>query len=69
MAHLACAISKEKFTRVGEKVKKEGLDIVSGPKPQRSGETVLFRDPSGYILEVCYPSITEWSSSGKLVEP
>lgn len=39
------------------------LEIVAGLKPQRDGETILFRDPSGNILEVCYPSLTEWSSS------
>jgi hypothetical protein len=34
------------------------LEVVSGPKPQRGGESILFRDPSGNILEVCYPALT-----------
>lgn len=69
MAHLAFSISKVAFAQVVEKAKKENLEIVAGPKPQRDGETILFHDPSGNILEVCYPSLTEWSSSRKQVDP
>jgi len=36
---------------------------VSGPKAQRGGKTILFRDPSGNILEVFYPSIAEWQAA------
>lgn len=57
MAHIAFPCAKKDFSKVVEKVRQYGLDVVSGPKPQRGGETILFRDPSGNILEVCYPSI------------
>ena len=63
MAHIAFPCSKNDFADVVAKVKNLGLDIVSGPKSQRGGETILFRDPSGNILEVCYPSINEWKAS------
>ncbi|WP_432743076.1 VOC family protein [Methylobacter sp. G7] len=63
MAHLAFPCGKPDFPNVVTKVQSYGLEIVSGPKEQRGGETILFRDPSGNILEVCYPSITEWKAS------
>ena len=63
MAHIAFPCSKNDFTVVVAKVKSLELEIVSGPKSQRCGETILFRDPSGNILEVCYPSINEWKAS------
>ncbi|SNB47242.1 VOC family protein [Geobacter sp. DSM 9736] len=57
MAHIAFSCAKEDFPDVVEKVKRLGAKIVSGPKPQREGETILFRDPSGNIFEVCYPRL------------
>ncbi len=60
MAHLAFPVSEEAFPEVVDRVRRFKLEVVAGPKPQRGGETILFRDPSGNILEVCYPSITEW---------
>ena len=60
MAHLAFSCNPGDFQGVVAKVKGLGLEIVSGPKEQRGGETILFRDLSGNILEVCYPSIKEW---------
>lgn len=62
MAHLAFSCSKTDFPSMVEKVQGLDLEVVSGPKEQRGGETILFRDPSGNILEVCYPSIAEWKS-------
>lgn len=63
MAHIAFPCAAEDFPGVVDKIQGMGLEIVSGPKPQRGGETILFRDPSGNILEVCHPSITEWTAS------
>ena len=60
MAHLAFPCEREKFPDVLTLVRELDLEVVSGPKPQRGGETILFRDPSGNILEVCYPSVEEW---------
>jgi lactoylglutathione lyase len=60
MAHVAFACDREKFADVVALVRALGLQIISGPGPQRGGETILFRDPSGNILEVCYPSVEEW---------
>ena len=57
LSHLAFTCERTDFKRVVQQVRGRGLKIVSGPKPQRAGETILFRDPSGNVLEVCYPSI------------
>jgi catechol 2,3-dioxygenase-like lactoylglutathione lyase family enzyme len=57
MAHIAFPCYKEDFPAVVAQIKQMGAPIVSGPKPQRDGETILFRDPSGNIFEVCYPSL------------
>ena len=62
MAHLAFSCEEADFPMVVDKVNGLGLEVVSGPKEQRGGETVLFRDPSGNILEICYPSIAEWNA-------
>jgi catechol 2,3-dioxygenase-like lactoylglutathione lyase family enzyme len=63
MAHIAFPCGKSDFPVVVAKVKSLELEIISGPKSQRGGETILFRDPSGNILEVCYPSIDEWKAA------
>jgi catechol 2,3-dioxygenase-like lactoylglutathione lyase family enzyme len=63
MAHLAFSCDKADFHKVYAKIQAFKLEVVSGPKEQRGGETILFRDPSGNILEICYPSITEWKAS------
>ena len=58
MAHIAFPCRKEDFASVVvERVKRLKAPIVSGPKAQMEGETILFRDPSGNIFEVCYPSL------------
>ncbi len=59
-AHLAFSCGGQEFPQIVAKVHDLGLEVLSGPKPQRGGETILFRDPSGNILEICYPSISEW---------
>ena len=58
MAHIAFPCSKADFAAIVTKVKELGAPVVSGPKPQRDGQTILFRDPSGNIFEVCYPPLT-----------
>jgi catechol 2,3-dioxygenase-like lactoylglutathione lyase family enzyme len=63
MAHIAFPCQQNEFADIVAKVKSLDLAIVSGPKTQRGGETILFRDPSGNILEVCYPSIQEWKAN------
>jgi len=53
--HIAFPCAQEDFPDFVAQVKKLGVEIVSGPMPQRKGETILFRDPSGNLFEVCYP--------------
>ena len=59
MAHLAFCVIKDDFTEWVEKVKKANIEIIVGPKPQRGGETILFRTPSKNIVEICYPYVRE----------
>jgi catechol 2,3-dioxygenase-like lactoylglutathione lyase family enzyme len=63
MAHLAFPCAPGDFPAIVAKVDGLGLEIVAGPKAQRGGETVLFRDPSGNILEVCHPSLAAWKAA------
>ena len=59
MAHIAFPCPKEHFAAIVSKVRELAAPIVSGPKAQRDGETILFRDPSGNIFEVCYPALSK----------
>lgn len=63
LAHLAVACSEAEFPEVVAYLQQHRIEIVSGPKPQRGGEMILFRDPSGNLLEICYPSLTQWQMS------
>lgn len=59
MAHVALAVAEGDFAAWVEKVRAGGVEVVSGPRPQRGGETILFRTPGGNIVEVCYPPARE----------
>jgi catechol 2,3-dioxygenase-like lactoylglutathione lyase family enzyme len=54
-SHIAFPCAREDFPDYVAKLAQLGAEIVSGPQPQRNGESVLFRDPSGNIFEICYP--------------
>lgn len=57
MAHLAFCVSADEFKGWVNKIEWAGVEIVAGPKPQRGGETILFKTPSGNIIEICYPYV------------
>ena len=59
MAHLAFHVTKSEFSEWVFKIEKENIEILSGPKDQRGGETILFRTPSLNIIEICYPDVRE----------
>ena len=59
MAHLAFSVTKQDFIGWVEKIRTADIDILAGPKPQRGGETILFRTPSGNIIEICYPYVRD----------
>jgi catechol 2,3-dioxygenase-like lactoylglutathione lyase family enzyme len=59
MAHIAFPCAKEEFPAIVTKLKQLGAEIVSGPRPQRDGETIIFRDPSGNIFEICHPALVK----------
>lgn len=63
MAHVAFPCSQADFAAVVTRVKELRAPIVSGPKAQRDGESILFRDPSGNLFEVCYPALIKSESA------
>lgn len=64
LAHVALCCKKEHFAEFVREVQAREAEVVSGPHPQRGGESILFRDPSGNLVEICYPSVSEWSRAG-----
>ena len=56
-AHIAFPCKPDSFDSIVALLKKHNIKVVAGPMPQRGGKTILFCDPSGNILEVCYPSM------------
>lgn len=57
VGHIAFPCSRFDFPQMVDRIKASGAPIVRGPEPQREGETVWFRDPSGNIIEICYPPL------------
>jgi len=55
MAHLAFSVSELDFDNWVKKIGESDLPVITGPKEQRGGRTILFRTPSKNIVEVCYP--------------
>lgn len=62
MAHLAFSCTLAEFEEMLVRISERQLEVVSGPKSQRGGASILFRDSSGNILEICYPSIANGES-------
>ena len=58
-AHIAFAIPEAEFDGWVSKVQTAGIDVVTGPKEQRGGRTILFRTPGKNIIEICYPPARE----------
>lgn len=59
MAHLAFSVAESEFDSWVKKITESNLPVVTGPKEQRGGRTILFRTPSQNIVEVCYPMARE----------
>ncbi len=59
MAHLALCVDESEFQNWVAKIQAENVEVVAGPRPQRGGETILFRTPSKNIIELCYPYVRE----------
>ncbi len=55
MAHLSFGVTVKQFEYWVEKIQKNDVKIVTGPKSQRGGQTILFRTPSLNIVEICFP--------------
>jgi len=63
MAHIAFNVSEEDFENWFARVNQCNINIVSGPKKQRGGKTILFRKPSKNIVEICYPDVRKTITS------
>jgi catechol 2,3-dioxygenase-like lactoylglutathione lyase family enzyme len=59
MAHLAFTVAETDFDDWVRKVDRADLNVISGPKEQRGGRTILFKTPSQNIIEICYPCVRE----------
>jgi catechol 2,3-dioxygenase-like lactoylglutathione lyase family enzyme len=64
LAQVAVACTPEEFPSMVRRIRQLDAPIVSGPKPQRDGQTILFRDPSGNILEICSTATVMAGDSG-----
>lgn len=57
LAHLAFSGAHAEFERLVARIRAEGLPVVSGPSPQRGGASLVFREPSGNLIEICHPPL------------
>lgn len=55
MAHIAFTVLESEFDSWVHKINESDFPVISGPKAQRGGRTILFRTPSMNIIEICYP--------------
>ncbi|HPB82555.1 MAG TPA: VOC family protein [Spirochaetota bacterium] len=53
--HLSFYIDEEDFDDAVEEIKSSDIPIISGPENIRKGQSVVFLDPDGNQIELCYP--------------
>ncbi len=53
--HISFYIDEVDFDDAVEELKENGIEIVFGPENLRKGKTVIFLDPDGNQVELCYP--------------
>ena len=50
-------VDEDDFEDAVDELKEKNLPIVSGPENIRKGQSVVFLDPDGNQIEICYPKI------------
>jgi catechol 2,3-dioxygenase-like lactoylglutathione lyase family enzyme len=53
--HLSFFIDEEDFEDAVDELKDNNIKIVYGPENLRNGQSVVFLDPDGNQIELCYP--------------
>jgi catechol 2,3-dioxygenase-like lactoylglutathione lyase family enzyme len=53
--HLSFFIDEEDFEDAVDELKENNIKIVFGPENLRNGQSVVFLDPDGNQIELCYP--------------
>lgn len=56
--HISFYIDEEDFEDAVDEIKKREIPIVFGPDNLRKGKSVVFLDPDGNQIELCYPRMS-----------
>jgi len=55
--HISLYIDEEDFDDAVDELKEKEIPIVFGPENIRNGKAVVFLDPDGNQIELCYPRL------------
>jgi catechol 2,3-dioxygenase-like lactoylglutathione lyase family enzyme len=50
-------VDEDDFEDAVDELKAKNIPIVSGPENIRKGESIVFLDPDGNQIEICYPKL------------
>ena len=56
--HLSFFIDEEDFDDAVDEIQEKEIIIVNGPENIRKGKSVIFLDPDGNQIELCYPRMS-----------
>lgn len=56
--HISFYIDEEDFDDAVEEIQERDIPIVFGPENLRKGQSVVFLDPDGNQIELCYPRLS-----------
>ncbi|HPA73928.1 MAG TPA: VOC family protein [Spirochaetota bacterium] len=56
--HLSFYVDEEDFDDAMDEINDKGITVVFGPENIRKGKSVIFLDPDGNQIEICYPRMS-----------
>ncbi len=56
--HLSFYVDEEDFDDAVDEIRERDIPIVFGPENIRKGQSVVFLDPDGNQIELCYPRMS-----------
>ncbi len=56
--HISFYVDEEDFDDAVEEIQERDIPIVFGPENLRKGQSVVFLDPDGNQIELCYPRLS-----------